>query len=239
MDQCGAVPTAMINAPYAFHANENLAYAAISRSCFQLATNGQPVAAHEVTHLLSVEHVRGDDFPNKPAPFTANHAATDLNFDATAGASPGDCFPFNCIWHNFLSDKDKTFPDGGSAGNASESNAAPMVGAWTWTVVANYRPLVPPTISGCYEVFLGCPYGCGHSPYELAWYGNNATGYEVQLNNYGFWQNYYSGTSSSVLASTGTQYSEYFRVRATSPAGQSSWCGITIQVQCSETQDPW
>ena len=109
--------------------------------------------------------------------------------------------------------------------------------------VCNAQPDVPgckPTLASANAAFLGCPPGCGHSPYELSWSGSpNTTGYEVQYNSYGTWISYYSGTGSSVLASTGTQYAEFFRVRAVNSYDASDWVQLPLSVQCSENQDPW
>jgi hypothetical protein len=99
------------------------------------------------------------------------------------------------------------------------------------------QPPSPPSVS-CGSYFLGCPVGCGHSPYMLSWSSPTATSYQVQHKLFGSWNSYYSGSGLSTLASTGTVFSEEFRVRGINEAGTGNWCTIWIQVQCSETQDP-
>jgi hypothetical protein len=105
------------------------------------------------------------------------------------------------------------------------------------------QPQVPgckPALQSASAAFLGCPPGCGHSPYELSWSGSaNATSFEVQYNWGGSWGSYYSGTGLSVLASTGPQYTEFFRVRAVNSYGASDWINLPIHVQCSDMHDPW
>jgi hypothetical protein len=137
----------------------------------------------------------------------------------------------------FYSKQGMIFNTGANA-YGTYAKVANYMASTSYDYVAHYRRPAPPTVS-CGDYFLGCPVGCGHSPYMLTWSSPTATSYQVQHKLHGSWVSYYSGSSLSTLASTGTVYSEQFRVRGVNEVGVSNWCTIWIEVQCSETQDPW
>jgi hypothetical protein len=100
-------------------------------------------------------------------------------------------------------------------------------------------PYPLPSLTACGDFFLGCPPGCGSSPYLMSWSGQYASTYRVQKQIFGTWANWYTGSSTQSFASTGTNYAEFFRVRAENAGGNSGWCNIALSVQCSELQHPW
>jgi hypothetical protein len=240
---CGATPPGMIDAFTISGDNGHLAYAVLKNSCLISPSNNMKIASHEIGHLLSLEHHDDDHFPLLPQGISDNHAEEDFDDHTVMGSPKDDCIStsINCNGHDFFSEVGRTFPDGGSAGNSSTSNAKAVVSALSWSVVAAYRPLPAPTVF-CYDppLFLGCPYGCMSSPYLMSWVGQNASSFVVQKQGYFGWDNWYSGPNTSSFASTGTIYDEYFRVKAVNAAGLgSNWCQMSLRVQCSETMDPW
>jgi hypothetical protein len=162
---CGAVPPGMINAPNVSSSNERLAYAVLKQSCITAPSNNMKIASHEVGHLLSLEHHDSDPATSLPLGIPHNHAEEDFDDHTVMGSPEDDCIStsINCNGHDFLSEVGRTFPDGGSAGNASESNAKAVVSAVSWDVVSAYRPI--PQLQACnmrWE-FTGCngPVGVG------------------------------------------------------------------------------
>jgi hypothetical protein len=103
----------------------------------------------------------------------------------------------------------------------------------------SHSPPPPPQAAECGTTFLGCPYGCQESPYMMSWSAANATDYELQHLTYGLWTTFSFGPGTSDLYSTGTQYSEFFRVRGVNESGAGSWCNMYLQVQCSDYYDPY
>lgn len=88
---CGSVDPIMINRPTIGKENQDLGYAAIGRSCFLQGLDNQPVASHETSHLLSIEHHDSDPAENLPVGFSANHAEEDIFDNVTVGAGKNDC----------------------------------------------------------------------------------------------------------------------------------------------------
>lgn len=111
MTGCGGAPPAMVNAFTISHANEHLAHAVVKASCITNPVRGKKVAAHELGHLLSLEHHDGDPSPNVPVSY--NHAGEDslLGFGKlTADGDEGD--GFLCDYHGFFSEngRGRLFP---------------------------------------------------------------------------------------------------------------------------------
>ena len=240
-NDCGGVPPEMINAFTVSQLNEGLAFAVIERNCFNEQFNNQVVASHEVGHLLAIEHVDGDQAENLPALADANHAYENIFNNATAVASPGDCFP-NCTWHNFFSDKDKDFSSTplDEAGNASDSNAVDVVSGLSWNVVASYRPLQsPPSTASCnYPYFLGC-----HQPGCAAWMltfsANNATSYRIESRNLdvGPWIEE-AVTSGPNYVAHRSRLPVRWRIQGVNSAGGGDWCYFWTTGECEVDDDP-
>lgn len=211
------------------------------------------VLGHELGHLLYLEHqvhydsigqllIDGDDYPTKPSnsysvysPVAKNHAYIEdddvSNSPRSLMASPLHATATFDEFTDGGGDYDPDFEDQ----TAVMGVGIPLNGSWD--AVSRYRD--PPPSVACGAYFLGCPVGCGHSPYILTWSSPTATSYQVQHKLFGSWNSYYSGSGLSTLASTGTVFSEQFRVRGINSGGSGNWCTIWIQVQCSDTQDPW
>lgn len=167
MELCGGVPPEMLgegNVPVSA-SNENLAYAVVKQSCITNPSNNMQAAAHELGHLLSLEHHSGD--PNPEIPVSYNHAAVDsllgLLGNLTAEATPGDIGPLcqlglSCQYHAFFSADGKTFPNGEPAGEASSSNSKRVIEELAWDVVACYR--------GCELLLIGADVEDSYDPIE-------------------------------------------------------------------------
>lgn len=182
------------------------------------------IVPHEIGHLMYAEHqVAADNNGNISKPSNINH-----------GISSGSQ---RSIMYDPV--KSQTVPlwsgSPGLAGNR-ENNKLWLANPAVINAVSNYRSV--PSV-GCGSYFIGCPVNCGHSPYMLSWSSPTATSYKVQHKLFGSWKSYYTGSGLSTLASTGTVFSEEFRVQGVNAVGPGNWCTIWIQVQCSETQDPW
>lgn len=207
--------------------------------CLGLAIETQ--AAHEIGHVLFAEHevvfengvAIGEVTSNNDVnlPHKENHPAVNGS-NRTMMYSIGPSFG-----GRFYSKQGAKFLNGQNA-YGTYSKVANYMASTSYDYVAHYRIPSPPSVA-CGSYFLGCPVGCGHSPYMLSWSSPTATSYQVQHKLFGSWNSYYTGSGLSTLASTGTVFSEEFRVRGVNAAGPGGWCTIWIQVQCSETQDPW
>lgn len=232
-NDCGSVDPAMINRPTVSQLNEHLGYAVIEKACFFLKTNGQVVASHEVGHLLSIEHVDGDQSGSLPLLADANHAMENVFNNATAVASVGDCFP-SCTWHNFFSDKDKDFSTTpfDDAGDAEDSNAVDVVESLSWPVVAAYRTPAPPAKPSFSAQFISC-----HQPLCALWdfdfSSSGATQYRVerQPTNGGSWSLETLTPNTGFfphLASNALNH----RVRAENSGGNSDWAFSWTSGEC-------
>lgn len=147
MNRCGGVPPQMVGqgAPTISPENEDIAYAVVKVTCITAPSNNMRVAAHELGHLLSLEHKEND--PNPDLPVTFNHAATStflfLAGELTADADPSDVLLCTigllCQFHGFFSGDGITFPNGDPAGDAEVSDSRRVIEEFSWEVVACYR----------------------------------------------------------------------------------------------------
>lgn len=199
------------------------------------------VIPHEIGHILGAEHQaigfggdEPDEFPGIPVSY--NHPVfTSAAYTVMARPSTVE---MNKTHVQYSRANYGTLPGTAiAAGNSNDRDVYRLFNQTNWNKVAAYRPRKPSLFCGNY--FLGCPIGCGHSPYMLTWNSSNANSYQVQHKQFANWKSYYTGSGTSTLASTGTVLAEQFRVRGVNEAGPGDWCYIWIQVQCSETQDPY
>ncbi len=195
---CGSVMPQMINANYISDDNQHLAYAVLKLSCITAPSNNMKVASHEVGHLLSLEHHDNDPEPNKPAGYPANHAEEDFDDHTVMGSPTDDCLipSIACNGHDFLSAVGATFPDGGSAGNSSQSNAKAVVSSKSWDVVAAYRPRPSPPACSVSVTLMSCNFsGSGNFQVTAFLPGYNVSNadYDISVGGSGFWGNIFEG----------------------------------------------
>lgn len=236
---CGAVPPSMINAPLVAVWNQYLAYAVLKQDCITAPSNNMKVASHEVGHLLSLEHHDSDPLTDLPLGFSDNHAEEDFDDHTVMGSPVDDCIsPFvSCNGHDFFSQDGRQFPDGGSAGNSSESNAVSVISSSTWNVVSQYRPLIPPTLaSGHVELLFCIGWNATHS---VAWGGPlNYPGdyFVVERKNQlwpwlNIWYPFYEGGAGATEYTTKDDRTD-FRVKVVSIGGTSIWVNFWTNENC-------
>ena len=216
---------------------------------------------HELAHLAGITH---EDQTNGVSPsgrgYIQNNAVGNPAYgDVMARATDQGvvvCWPSGaqsngCERARFFSDGDPnksyvandgiTYPRGDAQHNAVGTllQTLSKLAQYYESIPAPPPPPPPPAIAFLEAHFLGCPPGCGLSPYRIYWWGQNATSYEVQHHGGYYWSPYYSGPNSEVMASTGTSYGELFRVRALNASGASAWIQIGISPQCSPNDNPY
>lgn len=68
-DDSASVPPAMINRPFVSHDNEHLAFVIVDKTYLVPDARDRLYLAHELTHILSIEHHDGDPATDFPAVF--------------------------------------------------------------------------------------------------------------------------------------------------------------------------
>ncbi|MDH3691763.1 MAG: hypothetical protein OEU36_20160 [Gammaproteobacteria bacterium] len=97
-----------------------------------------------------------------------------------------------------------------------------------------------PKINGTSVMFMGCPPGCGTSPYVMNWTATNYDSFDIEVKLFGSWLHHYSGTATSTTGtSVGTLMTGEYRVRAKNSYGNSGWTKMFLPVQCTSNQNPW
>ena len=168
---CGGVRPEMINAWSISALNSIFAYAVIDTECLNTTVRNREGFAHEVGHLLSLEHHDHDPDLDKPARVTIPQPIEDITYNhaeeagvsggwnLTVMASMGDCGPIGCLngtWFPFYSEDGKKFPGGADAGDATHSDAKRVIEDISWDVVAAYRPIPTTSLPVCTIEPISC-----------------------------------------------------------------------------------
>jgi len=237
---CGAVPPSMINAPLVVFWNEDLAYAVLKQNCITTPSNNIKVASHEVGHLLSLEHHDADPLTDLPLGFSDNHAEEDFDDHTVMGSAKDDCIStsINCNGHDFFSQNGRQFPDGGSAGNSSDSNSVAVISSSTWNVVSLYRPIIPPSQASGHVDLMFC---IGWNAFHYVDWGGQlnypSDYFEVQRKNQlwpwlNIWYPFYEGGAGATEYVTKDLQSN-FRVRVVTIGGVvSTWFYFWTYANC-------